>query len=286
MQGIKFKENTMLVSQTDTTGKIIYANVDFCKIAGYDFSELVGQPHSIVRHEDMPKVIFKYLWEKLQNGESIYAFVKNKAKEGGYYWVKAFISPIIKNGKVDRYVSYRILIDNEDSMRSVSNLYEVFTQYEKSHTVSDTLEYFFEYLKERNLSYVDLIVRLTEGKQVVNATALSVDVTSYFDDHVIFRTHILRQVHLKLNNITVTKPCCCRFGKWLESVKHEDYTKHREWKDVLSAHEAVHMKLQQYVDETSDGTKEEELKGLVDSIEKDTYTIFDTLKNIIDKYED
>ena len=73
IQGVKFKTDTMLVSQTDTKGKIIYANVDFCKTAGYTFDELVGQAHNIVRHKDMPKVVFKYMWqvEKFLNGGSL-----------------------------------------------------------------------------------------------------------------------------------------------------------------------------------------------------------------------
>ena len=286
MKGVKFKENTMLVSQTDVTGKIIYANVDFCKTSGYSFGELVGQSHNIIRHEDMPRVIFKLLWKKLQNGKSIYAFVKNKSKDGGHYWVKAFIAPIIKNGKIDRYVSYRTFIDDESSMKSVSKLYSIFYEYEKNHTVNESFEYFLKYLEERKLSYEDLIIRLTLGKQISNKVTLSIDFRSYFDDHIIFRTHIIRQVQLKSENIKVTKSCCCRFGKWLESVKNESYTNCSEWKNILVAHDDVHKKLQQYVDDSNKGVSDLHLQGLITSTEKDRHTIFDTLEYIVDKYEE
>jgi len=285
IQGVKFKTDTMLVSQTDTKGKIIYANVDFCKIAGYAFDELIGQPHSIVRHEEMPKVIFKYLWQMLQNGKTLYAFVKNKTRDGGHYWVKAFISPIINNGRVDSFTSYRTLVDDENSMQKVKNLYSMLSEYEKTHSVDESLEFFTNYLKDRNLTYPHMLVRLTEGKQISNKSSLSIDIGSYFDDHVIFRTHIIRQTALKMKNLEVMKPCCCRFGKWLENTKYEGYTKHSEFRNILTAHDAVHNKLQQYVDLAENGVNVTDLNHLVDRIEDDTHTIFETLQKVIDEYE-
>jgi len=285
IQAVKFKTDTMLVSQTDTKGNIIYANVDFCKTAGYTFDELVGQPHNIVRHEEMPKVIFKYLWKMLQNGKALYAFVKNKTKDGGYYWVKAFISPIMKNGRVDSYTSYRTLVEDENSMQKVKNLYSMLCEYEKSHSVDESLQFFTNYLEDRNLTYPHMLVRLTEGKQISNKSSLSIDIGSYFDDHVIFRTHIVRQIVLDMENIEVTKTCCCPFGKWLESTKYESYTKHSEFRNILTAHDSVHKKLQQYVDLSKNGTHSTDLNHLVDEIEEDTHTIFDTLQQVIDEYE-
>jgi PAS domain S-box-containing protein len=286
LQGVKFKEDSMLVSDTDTSGKIIYANVDFCKAAGYEFDELVGQPHNIVRHPDMPKAVFKLLWQRVQNGKTIYAFVKNKTKDGGYYWVLGFVSPIEKNGKIIKYTSYRTLIEDENTISKVKSLYRVLVDYEKTHSADESLKFLINFLEERKLSYEDFIIRLTEGKQVTNKDSLNIDVGSYFDDHVIFRTHIVRQVALGMEDITVTKPCCCRFGKWLESVKNASYTRHKDWRNVSVAHESVHNKLQQYVDMAKNGTSEIQLNSLIDSIEDDTHTIFDTLQQVIDEYED
>ena len=88
------KSDDFLVSQTDEKGIIRFANDDFCKIAGYTIEELVGQPHNIVRHPDMPKAAFKDLWTTIKNGKIWSGYVKNKTKDGGYYWVYATIFPM------------------------------------------------------------------------------------------------------------------------------------------------------------------------------------------------
>jgi len=82
-----------LVSETDAKGVITFANDVFCKIAEYELEELMGQPHSIVRHQDMPKIAFKGLWDTIQKGEIWTGYVKNKTKSGGYYWVFATVYP-------------------------------------------------------------------------------------------------------------------------------------------------------------------------------------------------
>jgi len=86
-------EYAFLVSETDSKGIITFANDDFCKIAGYNLDELIGQPHSIVRHQDMPKAAFKSLWDTVQAGNVWTGFVKNAVKNGGYYWVFATVYP-------------------------------------------------------------------------------------------------------------------------------------------------------------------------------------------------
>ncbi|KAB7887362.1 PAS domain-containing protein [Poseidonibacter ostreae] len=101
-------QNTMIVSETDEKGNIIYANSDFCKIAGYTKEELIGQAHNIVRHPDMPKAAFKDLWETVQAGNIWNGIVKNKTKEGGFYWVNATAYPSKSlDGKL-RYISVRV----------------------------------------------------------------------------------------------------------------------------------------------------------------------------------
>ncbi|MDD5052541.1 MAG: PAS domain-containing protein [Sulfuricurvum sp.] len=89
------KDTDFLVSQTDEKGKIIFANDDFCKIAGYSLDELIGQPHSIVRHRDMPRSAFKDLWDTVKNGKVWTGYVKNATKDGGFYWVYATVYPNI-----------------------------------------------------------------------------------------------------------------------------------------------------------------------------------------------
>lgn len=87
------KDTDFLVSQTDEKGIILFANDDFCKIAGYRLDELIGKPHSIVRHPDMPKAAFRDLWETVKRGEVWSGYVKNLTKSGGYYWVYATVYP-------------------------------------------------------------------------------------------------------------------------------------------------------------------------------------------------
>ena len=109
MSGVEvlFPESEQLVSITDTRGVITYANEEFCHIAGYDQAELIGQPHNIVRHPDMPKAAFGDLWEKLKRGDSWRGLVKNRCKNGDFYWVDAFVTPLYKDGVVTGYQSVR-----------------------------------------------------------------------------------------------------------------------------------------------------------------------------------
>ena len=88
------KSDDFLVSQTDEKGIIIFANDDFCKIAGYSLEELVGKPHSIVRHKDMPSAAFKDLWDTVKRGAIWSGYVQNATKDGGNYWVFATVYPM------------------------------------------------------------------------------------------------------------------------------------------------------------------------------------------------
>ena len=108
------EKEIMIVSETDEKGNILYANDDFCKIAGFEKIELVGQPHNIVRHPDMPKAAFKDLWDTLKRGEIWNGIVKNKTKAGGFYWVNAtaFISKK-QDGSI-RYISVRVKPTKEE----------------------------------------------------------------------------------------------------------------------------------------------------------------------------
>ncbi len=90
-------EGEFIVSKTDLKGRITYANKTFCHVAGYREAELIGQPHSIIRHPDMPRAVFKLLWDTIAGGAEIFAYVKNLAKSGDYYWVFAHVTPSFDN---------------------------------------------------------------------------------------------------------------------------------------------------------------------------------------------
>lgn len=88
-----FDADEVIVSKTDLKGRITYVNDVFCSVGLYDEPEVISRPHSIVRHPDMPRAVFNLLWQRIQAGEEIFAYVKNMAKNGDYYWVLAHVTP-------------------------------------------------------------------------------------------------------------------------------------------------------------------------------------------------
>ena len=88
-----FHEDEIIVSKTDLTGKITYANRVFIKVSGYTEDELLGAPHSLIRHPDMPRAVFKLLWDRLMTGHEIFAYVNHMARNGDNYWVLAHVTP-------------------------------------------------------------------------------------------------------------------------------------------------------------------------------------------------
>ena len=104
---VDFPSNEQLVSTTDLQGVITYANDHFCRVAGYSRAEMIGQHHNMVRHPDMPKAAFADLWGKLKQGKPWRGMVKNRCKDGRYYWVDAYVTPIFEQGRISGYQSVR-----------------------------------------------------------------------------------------------------------------------------------------------------------------------------------
>lgn len=104
---VEFADDIQLVSTTDLKGDITYANPAFCQVAGYRLEEMLGQHHNLVRHPDMPKAAFADLWAHLQAGKPWRGMVKNRCKDGRYYWVDAYVTPIYEDGKMVGYQSVR-----------------------------------------------------------------------------------------------------------------------------------------------------------------------------------
>ena len=117
-------KDTIIVSQTDEKGIVIFANADFCKIAGYDLDELVGKLHNVVRHQDMPKWAFEDLWKTIKAGKIWKGIVKNKTKNGGFYWVNATVFPSRDVDGTIRYISVRIKPTVEE-IQNAENLYKL-----------------------------------------------------------------------------------------------------------------------------------------------------------------
>jgi len=110
-------DDELIISRTDLKGNITYANQTFAEISGYSIDELIGNPHNIVRHPDMPKRAFKDIWNTLQNKKQWMGVVKNLRKDSGYYWVYATISGVYKDEKLVEYKSIRTPISFEEKLQ-------------------------------------------------------------------------------------------------------------------------------------------------------------------------
>jgi aerotaxis receptor len=104
---VPFPEGKLIVSRTDPQGILTHGNQSFVEMSGYSEAELIGQPHQILRHPDMPKAAFKDLWDTLARGEKWTGYVKNLRKDGAYYWVLATVVANVRDGKVVGYTSVR-----------------------------------------------------------------------------------------------------------------------------------------------------------------------------------
>ncbi len=117
-------DDSFLVSHTDSKGIIKFASNDFCEIAQYDVTELIGKPHSIVRHDDMPRAAFKDLWDTVKKGETWSGFVKNSTKMGEFYWVYATVYPYTDQDGSQGFISCRTKVASRDEIEKYEALYK------------------------------------------------------------------------------------------------------------------------------------------------------------------
>ena len=158
MAEIKFLESELIVSKTDTSGKITYGNELFLKLAGYSEKDILHKPHNIVRHPDMPKLIFKLLWDTLKSGDEIYAYVVNISKNGDYYWVLANVTPSYdKNGKVVGYYSVRRK-PSQNALNIIKPLYKKLLSAEKSGGIQASQKILNDLLSQNGGSYDEYIL--------------------------------------------------------------------------------------------------------------------------------
>ena len=153
-------EEEFIVSKTDTEGHILYGNKTFIKISGYKEEELLGQPHSILRHPDMPKAVFKLLWERLESGKEIFAYVKNICKDGSFYWVHANVT-VTKDeqSKVVDFHSVRRK-PSKKAMENIPDLYKQLLEEEKRAGMNASMSMLTNILQEAGVSYDDFIFNL------------------------------------------------------------------------------------------------------------------------------
>ena len=156
----KLHENDFIVSKTDTKGIITYCNRIFMDMAKYEEAELLGKPHNIVRHEDMPKAVFKLLWQEIKKKNEVFAYVKNKSKDGSFYWVYANVSASLdSNGDIIGYYSVRRK-PNENALNTIKEVYSKMISLEKSSTDEASFNYLLDVVTSHGMEYNELIVHL------------------------------------------------------------------------------------------------------------------------------
>ena len=156
----QMREDDFIVSKTDTKGRITYCNEIFMEMAKLPEAELLGKPHNIVRHPDTPKVVFKLLWEHVQSGNEIFAYVKNMAADGSFYWVYANVTPSYdQSGNIIGYYSVRIR-PSAKALETIKPLYEKLKSLETSGGIAASENYLNNLLKEKGVSYDEFIVSI------------------------------------------------------------------------------------------------------------------------------
>jgi PAS domain S-box-containing protein len=161
-----FPASEMIVSKTDLRGRLTYANNLFCRIAGYREAELIGQPHSIIRHPDMPRSVFRLLWETIEDRREIFAFVKNLAKSGDHYWVFAHVTPSYNaSGEMIGYHSNRRAPDREVIETVIIPLYADVLKIERSHVngkdaLAAGYKALTDFVASKKVAYEELIFSL------------------------------------------------------------------------------------------------------------------------------
>jgi PAS domain S-box-containing protein len=158
-------DDDIIVSKTDLKGHITYANDVFCHIADYTVEEIMGEPHSVVRHPDMPRCVFKLLWDYISQGKEIFAYVVNRAKNGDHYWVFAHVTPSFdEQGNIIGYHSNRRK-PSEEAVKAITGVYQLLIKEEQKHKnrkqgMQAGFDLLVSILNEKGISYDELVLSL------------------------------------------------------------------------------------------------------------------------------
>ncbi|MBI5265189.1 MAG: PAS domain-containing protein [Bradyrhizobium sp.] len=158
-------EEELIVSKTDVKGRITYANDVFMRMAKYSADELIGAPHSIVRHPDMPRCVFKLLWDTIEAKQEIFAYVLNLAGDGCHYWVYAHVTPTFDNqGNIIGYHSNRRKPDR-GPIEKVKPIYDLLLKEEAKHAnakegMNASFNMMVDFLKQQGVGYDQFVLSL------------------------------------------------------------------------------------------------------------------------------
>lgn len=159
----QLKPDALIVTKTDIKGRITYANEYFLGISVLEEKESLAQPHNIIRHPDMPKAVFRLLWDTLKNGEEFFGIIKNMSTDGSFYWVFANITPSYdENNQVIGYFSVRRFA-NKTLVNIMSDLYKQMLQVENSHrddkrAIEASTQILTDFIDEQGVSYNEYLI--------------------------------------------------------------------------------------------------------------------------------
>ena len=158
------REDDFIVSKTDLKGRITYGNRIFIEFSGYSEEELLGSQHNIIRHPDMPRAVFKLLWDTISQGKECFAYVKNMAKDGSFYWVFTNVTPSYDHsGNMIGYYSVRRK-PKASGVAVASQVYQAMLEAEQKAGPKDAMEastkLLLDILNEKGLSYEELVLAI------------------------------------------------------------------------------------------------------------------------------
>ena len=159
---ISISPRDILVTRTDHDGVINYGNESFIKISGYSKEEFIGQKHNLIRHPDMPKVIFYLMWKSIKKRNSFTAILKNLAKDGSYYWVTTdFKTKEDYSGAIESHIAYRKAVPRS-ALEIIEPLYDTLLRIEEDHGLNASIQYLNRYILERDGDYDSFIDKILE----------------------------------------------------------------------------------------------------------------------------
>ena len=160
---VVLKEEDFIISKTDLKSIILYGNQIFLQMSGWSEEELLGKPHNILRHPDMPRCAFKILYDHIENGKEWFGFVKNLRKDGGYYWVFANISPTYdNNGNMIGYYSVRRK-PREGFKSIIEPLYKTLLNIEVSEGMEGGMKAVEDLLNKYNMTFNEVMLKIQKG---------------------------------------------------------------------------------------------------------------------------
>jgi PAS domain S-box-containing protein len=162
---IKLSSKRYIVSKTDAKGIIEYGNDYFVEVSGYTEAELIGKPHSMVRHPDMPRVVFKMMWDRINRAQNIMAVVKNMAKDGSYYWVVTEFEPKVDpiTNEIISHTAFRKAAPQE-AIDVMAPIYQKLLEIEKDGGMEASEKYLRGFLEEKGKTYDEFINEVIGNK--------------------------------------------------------------------------------------------------------------------------